>query len=363
MNAPLAPDAPREPASAIHFTGNWKEFLPIAATNFLLTIVTLGIYRFWAKARERRYLWSRTQVIGDPLEWAGTGKEMFIGFLIVVVILAPLYLAFQFLIPALASRGEGLASALVLIGIYLSGIYLGAVGLFRALRYRLSRTYWRGIRGGSNEPGWTYGFKALGYTLVTIITGGLAYPWAKTRLWNLRWNEMSFGGLQFDADLDASGLFGRWIALYFAPIGVVIAASVVGGLTAMTATAAGVADGGIFVLLGLAAILAYLVIPLIFMAFWAKFYRNAAEVTDLGELRFGFDASTMQWIALWVGNIALAVFTLGFGIMFWTYRNWSFITRHLQIYGTVHVNELMQSQTRAPGDSEGLADAFDIGAI
>ncbi len=39
---------------AIRFTGSWREYLPIAATNVLLIIVTLGIYRFWAAARQRR---------------------------------------------------------------------------------------------------------------------------------------------------------------------------------------------------------------------------------------------------------------------------------------------------------------------
>ena len=75
----------RAHARAIHFYGDWREYLPIAFTNFLLTVVTLGIYRFWATARERRYLWSRTTVIDDPLEWTGTGKEMFVGFVIAVL--------------------------------------------------------------------------------------------------------------------------------------------------------------------------------------------------------------------------------------------------------------------------------------
>jgi uncharacterized membrane protein YjgN (DUF898 family) len=74
---------------AVRFTGSWREYLPIAATNVLLTIVTLGVYRFWATARQRRYLWSRTEVIGDRLEWSGTGKEMFIGFLMVMAVLIP----------------------------------------------------------------------------------------------------------------------------------------------------------------------------------------------------------------------------------------------------------------------------------
>ena len=103
-------DAPTSAAAgsgrAIEFTGNWREYLPIAATNALLIIATLGIYRFWATARQRRYLWSRTHVIDDSLEWTGTGKEMFIGFLIVLAILIPFFLFIQFLFPALIARGK-----------------------------------------------------------------------------------------------------------------------------------------------------------------------------------------------------------------------------------------------------------------
>ncbi|RYY36921.1 MAG: DUF898 family protein, partial [Sphingomonadales bacterium] len=44
-------------ARAFEFHGTWREFAPIAFTNLLLTIVTLGIYSFWARTRERQYLW------------------------------------------------------------------------------------------------------------------------------------------------------------------------------------------------------------------------------------------------------------------------------------------------------------------
>lgn len=68
------------PASAFVFEGTWREFAPIAFTNLLLTIVTLGIYRFWATTRERQYLWSRSRFIDEHLEWTGLGKELFFGF-------------------------------------------------------------------------------------------------------------------------------------------------------------------------------------------------------------------------------------------------------------------------------------------
>src|SRR6476619_6142496 len=137
---------------AIRFTGNWREYLPIAATNVALIIVTLGIYRFWATARQRRYLWSRTHIIDDCLEWTGTGKEMFLGFLIVIAVIAPFLLFIQFLFPALIARGKAEAAFGLIFLFEIALLYLGGFARFRALRYRLSRSYWHGIRGGSNEP-------------------------------------------------------------------------------------------------------------------------------------------------------------------------------------------------------------------
>src|SRR3546814_5837419 len=60
------------------FEGNWRDYAPIAFTNLLLTIVTLGIYRFWATTRTRRYLWANTRFIDDRLERSeerSVGKE------------------------------------------------------------------------------------------------------------------------------------------------------------------------------------------------------------------------------------------------------------------------------------------------
>jgi len=74
-------------------------------------------------------------------------------------------------------------------------------------------------------------------------------------------------------------------------------------------------------------------------------------------------ASTLQWLGLFLGNLALAVVTLGFGITYWGYRNWSFMVRHLHIYGAIDVSDLTQSTTHAPREAEGFADAFDVGAI
>jgi uncharacterized membrane protein YjgN (DUF898 family) len=353
-----------EPERAVRFTGTWREYLPIAATNVLLTIVTLGVYRFWATARQRRYLWSRTEVIGDRLEWSGTGKEMFIGFLIVMAVLIPFFLFIQFLFPAMVARGKEGAAAGIFTLFYIALIYLGGFARFRALRYRLSRTWWRGIRGGSNDPGWNYGGEYLGRVALSAMTFFVLWPWAATRLWSSRWNQMSFGDLTFHSQLDADGLKRRWAAVYLVPIAMfmvigLIAFAAIGGAQREAADS----QVGIFGMIGLLFLLIYLIIPLMTLHWYAKFYRKAAEALSLGNLEFGFDARTRDWLKLFLGNIALAVVTLGFGLAYWGYRNWAFMVRHMQLYGEINVSQLSQSTTHAPAEAEGFADAFDIGAI
>ena len=348
---------------AIRFTGNWREYLPIAATNALLIICTLGIYRFWATARQRRYLWSRTQVIDDALEWTGTGKEMFIGFLIVIAVLAPFFLFIQFLFPALLARGKLDAAGGVFFLFEIALIYLGGFARFRATRYRLSRTWWHGIRGGSDDPGWNFGGEYLGRYALVFMTMFIMFPWATTRLWNSRWNAMSFGPLKFHADLNAEGLKWRWALIYAAPVVALILAF---GVIAALGLSYGVKQGPNPTLGGavLAIILLiYLAIPLATLHWYAKFFRNAANATRLGELEFGFDASTWDWLKLFLGNLGLAIITLGFGLTYWGYRNWAFMVRHSRIYGSVDLGDLTQSTTHAPREAEGFADAFDIGAI
>ncbi|HJR82308.1 MAG TPA: YjgN family protein [Sphingomicrobium sp.] len=348
---------------AIRFTGNWREYLPIAATNVLLMIVTLGIYRFWATARQRRYLWSRTHIIDDSLEWTGTGKEMFLGFLMVVAFLLPFFLFIQFLFPALVARGKEAAAGGVMFLFYIGFFYLIGVARFRALRYRLSRSWWHGIRGGSDNPGWNYGGEYLGRNALSAMTLFVMFPWAATRLWNSRWNAMSFGPLQFRANLTAKGLKARWALVYLAPIGVVLLGMAVGLMAALGADMEEAPSAGLSAVLVGVVLLFYIGIPLLTLHWFAKFYRNAAAATKLGEIEMGFDATTWDWLKLFLGNIALAIVTLGFGLAYWGYRNWSFMVRHMQLYGVIDLGQLTRSTAAAPREAEGWADAFDVGAI
>jgi uncharacterized membrane protein YjgN (DUF898 family) len=356
---------PRDDAG-FRFTGSWTEFLPIALTNLLLTIVTLGIYRFWAKARERRYLWNRTFFVDDSFEWTGTGLEMLIGFLIVMLVLLPAFLFFNFGVQALMLRGQWVSAAVLSVAFYLGIFYLINVARFRAIRYRLSRSYWHGIRGGSDDGGWGYGWSATLKLIAATLAVGLLMPWAMTRLWNERWGKMSFGPHRFEAYASSSGLFGRWLLIYLSPVVALIAGTVLGFSGAMMGSAASSSEqvaAGAMVAIIVGVMVFYLAFLLLSLSFYAAFFRHVAAATSLGPLRFEFTARTRNWLGLILGNIGLVIVTLGLGLIFLSYRNWKFIVAHLQVVGEVDLAELTQSTTHAPGEAEGLADVFDIGAI
>lgn len=354
--------------SAFGFDGTWREFAPIALTNLLLTIVTLGIYRFWAVARERRYLWSRSRFVDERLEWTGTGKELFFGFLLVALLFGIPFFILSFVTQALTLQGQEALAGLLTLGVFLVIFYLTGLARYRALRYRLSRTRWRGIRGGSNDPGFRYGLSYMWKTFVGYIALGLLIPWSMTSLWNERWSKMSFGPFGFEAKAKAGDVFARFFLFYLSPIvffiGASIAAVAVFGAAEFWAGDAENVNEGSLVLTGIFVLLFfYFGLGLIAVAFFAKFYREAIGATRWRDIEFSFTASTWDWIKLFLGDALLLVLTLGLGFVFLSYRHWKFFMVHMEAGGEIMLDELTQSETSTAGHGEGLLDAFDMGAI
>ncbi len=348
-----------ENESAFNFTGSWKEFAPIAFTNLLLTIVTLGIYRFWATTRVRHYLWSKSVFIDEPLQWTGTGKELLIGFLLALIVFGLPFLAIQYGLQALVLRGYVAAAAVSGFVLYFGLLYLLGLARFRALRYRLSRTWWRGIRGGSNDNGLAYGWSYVWKTLIGGFALGLLIPWSMTDLWNQRWRAMSFGSQPIESASRPGPIMSRFLLFYLVPF----AAFIVAGAAIGATLASGRPSAGLGATIFALVLLFYVALPLIGLAFYAAFFRNALGHMEWAGLQFGFDARTKDWLKLFLGSVGLVIVTLGVGLIFLQYRNWSFFMRHLQAYGEIDLHDLEQSTTHAPTQGEGLLDALDVGAI
>lgn len=353
--------------SAFQFHGSWQEFARIAFPNLLLTIVTLGIYRFWATTREREYLWSKTQFIDERLEWTGRGIELFIGFVLAFLLIGIPFIVIQLVSQGLIFRGEALIAGLVTFTMFLSLFYLTGIAYFRALRYRLSRTYWRGIRGGSNDPGFRYGLSYMWKTVVGWLPMFLLVPWSMISLWNDRWNAMSFGPHQFSANAQWKPLMKRYLLFYLVPFLLLVGGAIFGiamavsGGTPDALVNSGAAIGGIMVVLAILSF--YIVLPLAALAYYSKYFRLAVGGLRLHTLEFDFQARAADWILFFLGNVAIVIFTLGIGYIFLPYRNWKFFIDHMEAFGEINIDDLTQSDTIVEKHGEGLLDAFDVGAI
>ena len=160
---------------ATDFAGTRTPLFKIAFKAGVLTVLTLGFYRFWMKTKLRRYYWSSIRPGGVPLEYMGQPIEKLLGFLIAVVFLA-FYIGIVNLILMFASfaifHGNVTAYVLSFIGVLPLLFY----ARYRARRYLLARTRWRGIRFGLEPGAWGYALRALFYWLLTICSLGLLWP-------------------------------------------------------------------------------------------------------------------------------------------------------------------------------------------
>src|SRR5712672_4141169 len=123
------------PPLPVSFSGDRGEFRRLVTRGAGLELVTVGFYRFWLATDIRRHLWSHTSVEGDAPEYTGTAKELFLGFLFALAILAPIYLAYL-LIGLEAERWKAFASTPLAIFYYVFFQF----AIYRARRYRLTRT-------------------------------------------------------------------------------------------------------------------------------------------------------------------------------------------------------------------------------
>lgn len=179
----------------------------LAVKTLVLTVLTLGIYRFWMKTRLRRYYWSAVRVAGEPFEYTGRAAELLLGFLLAVVVLA-VYLAFFNLLLAFVGmsyfQGNPVALNLSLVAILPVIFY----AQYRARRYLLSRTRWRGIRFAAEKGAVGYAWRACLYLVAAVASLGLLVPWMQFRLAKFSMDRTWFGDRRFVQH-------GRWTGLLF----------------------------------------------------------------------------------------------------------------------------------------------------
>ena len=210
---------PIMPAGTVRFLGEEGAYWRLRIKGAALVVVTLGIYRFWLATDVRRFLWSNTEISGDTLEYNGLATELLVGFLFAVAILVPLYMAFA----VVALELDLVAVAPVLTGFALL-LLLGEYALYRARRYRLTRTVFRGLRFDQHGSPWRYAAYALVCWAIVIVTLGLAYPWTQAFLERFKMRNTSYGDLQGRFEGSGLSLFLRGLPMWLLVVGPIIVA-------------------------------------------------------------------------------------------------------------------------------------------
>src|SRR5947208_1212200 len=76
--------------------GVLMSFVWLSLRNGLLNLVTLTLYRFWGKTQVRRRLWTTTYLNDEAFEYTGRGVELFVGFLLALLVLVFPFLCILF---------------------------------------------------------------------------------------------------------------------------------------------------------------------------------------------------------------------------------------------------------------------------
>lgn len=287
----------------------------LALSRALAMIATLGIGRFWMVTRLRRYYWSAIRIDGEPLEYTGHALEKLIGFLVAVVFLA-VYLALVQVALTFVGlsyfQGNPLALNLSLVAV----IPLIFWARYRARRYILARTRWRGIRFGMTPGAWAYTARALLWWLAVILSLGLLYPVMQMKLARFTTARSYFGDLPFRQGGGWGPLMLSWLVLWL-PAALVAAAAVaaeMGWLGPEFQTDALAGEGAeppqalaaAFLILA-PALGVWLFFNYVRHAVFAFRYLNGAKTLG-GETAFEVNLST--WRVIWIYLVAM----IGMGI-------------------------------------------------
>jgi uncharacterized membrane protein YjgN (DUF898 family) len=263
----------------MEFSGNRGEFRVLVGRGAGLELITFGFYRFWLATDIRRHLWSHTSVDGDAPEYTGRARELLTGFLFALAILVPIYLVY-FLITIEAERAKAFASVPLFLFFYLFGQF----AIYRARRYRLTRTVWRGVLFWMDGSGWAYAVRAAGWTLLALITLGAALPWREAALERYKMRHCHYGDLQGSFEGRGAELFRRGWKVWLAALSPLILGSVL--IVESAGHRMSPAQNSIF---GLAMFAWMIALPFIYGCFKAIEWRWWISGVRFGEVSFKSD--------------------------------------------------------------------------
>lgn len=344
----------------LNYTGEAKALGWLVFKNTLLTIITLGFYRFWGKTRIRKYIWSSQSLFGEPLEYTGTGKELFLGFLIVLAVLIPFGIIINVGNFYIQTMGNNAALIAFQVVYYLVFLYLFGYAVYRARRYQLSRTVWRSIRFVQAGDAKKYAAQSFGYSLLTIATLGLAAPLATVRLQTYMMNNTFLGQEKFALDARAKDLFWKWVICFLLmPFTLGISLLWYAAFSTRylaSKTSFGPLQLNFPVTFGDFAriyFLYYFLLILVFGGLTIYGYLNGVSA--------GQALPSQHGLPLFIIGFVFFLFLPVITVMMVTHRILILVANKFEAEGEIDLEAFVQNAQQASGTGEGLADALDVG--
>jgi len=350
-----------------------RPFFKLYIINVLMQLITLGFYRFWGKTEIRRHMWSHVECLGDRFEYTGTAKDLIKGFLIVLVV---------FLLPLVIIRR--VASVFVIVGMEISPklliaeylinilfiVFFFSVATFSARRYKLSRTNWRGIHSAQKGSALVYGLLYVGCVFITLLTVGLAWPACSVVLMRYKMAHTWIGTQQLGFEPSIGVLYKSFVVVWTALAGLLF----LEGYFFQTLLLefyqylqeSDLEMAVMAFMTGLPGLLFLIpVVPGIPLLLWyrGKTLHHFVESSSFMGRRLSSVITGWGYLELVISNTIMTVLTLGLAVPFTMMRQLSYVEKHVGLSGDGNFAELLQSEVVKPGAGEGLADAFDVGAI
>ena len=171
----------------LQFNGKAGEYFRIWIVNLSLTVLTLGIYSAWAKVRKNRYIYGNLKLAGSYFDYTAKPLVILRGRLIALALLVVYWVA-EIYIPLISA---GLLLVLSVVTPWL---------IVRSRMFNMRYTTYRNIRFSFN-PVYGEAFQVVFlYGLLSVITLGLAVPYAHFKRNQMIVDNTKFGNLNFKLD-------------------------------------------------------------------------------------------------------------------------------------------------------------------
>ncbi|HEX4886677.1 MAG TPA: DUF898 family protein [Luteibaculaceae bacterium] len=215
QNNPWNPESQNQ----LRFHGDGASLFEIVFINFLLKIITLGFYHPWARERRLKYVYGQTSFKGQRFEFHGTGREMFLGYIKGILLVAAFYAIFIFVILSndeVPNPSDALVILAQVYGLMLAFfLIIFPLAIHGAMKYRMAKTSWSGIRFGYRGHLGEFMKLFAVNGLLTLITLGLYGPWFIAKMYKYLFNNTRFGDAQFSFTGRGTDLFVLYLKFIF----------------------------------------------------------------------------------------------------------------------------------------------------